>query len=164
MTRAVAPGTPLAGGSPAMLIDQVTNAGATPALEMVIRFAGARQREIAHNVANLTTPGFRPVASSVGGFQDMLREAIHARRAGTGGMHGELGWRPRQGFRRGADGGLEFEPRAGNDGILFQDQAQRDLERQMQALAENAGAFRMATDLLRQQVGMMRGAMAERVV
>lgn len=147
-----------------MLIDQVTNAGAAPALEMVIRFAGARQREIAHNVANLTTPGFRPVASSVGGFQEMLREAIDARRSGTGGMHGDLAWRPQAGFRRGADGGLEFEPRVGNDGLVFQDHAQRDLERQMQALAENAGAFRMATDLLRQQTGVMRGAMAERVI
>ncbi len=146
-----------------MMIDQVTNAGAAPALEMVIRFAGARQREIAHNVANLTTPGFRPVEASVGGFQEMLRGAIHARRAGTGGMHGNLDWKAGGTFRRGADGGLEMRPRVGTDGLVFQDGAQRDLERQMQAVAENAAAFRMATDLLRQQTGMIRAAMSERV-
>lgn len=146
-----------------MFIDQVTNAGATPTLEMVIRFAGARQRQLAHNVANLTTPDFKPLDASIGGFQTMLRDAIHARRAATGGLHGELPWQPNRELTQGASGELVVRPRTESQGVVFQDHGQRDLERLMQGVAENAAAFRVATDLMRQQTAMMRGAMAERV-
>jgi hypothetical protein len=48
-------------------------------------------------------------------------------------------------------------------GVLFQDRNNRDLERLMQDVAENSAAFRVASDLYRQQAGMVRSAMAERV-
>lgn len=146
-----------------MVIDQVTNAGAVPTLEMVIRFAGARQRQIAHNVANITTPGFKPIDANIGEFQATLRDAIRERRGRTGGLHGDLDWTPTRQLRRGAAGELVVEPTEGTDGLVFQDHGQRDLERLMQSVAENSAAFRIATDLLRQQSAMMRGAMSERV-
>jgi hypothetical protein len=47
--------------------------------------------------------------------------------------------------------------------VLFQDRNNRDLERLMQDVAENSAAFRVASDLYRQQAALVRGAMAERV-
>ena len=146
-----------------MLIDQVTNAGALPALELVLRFAGQRQRLLAHNVANLSTPDFRPQDASVAGFQSMLRDAIDARRNKSGGMHGELDWRPTREFEAGPRGDLTLVPRTPVGGVLGQDRNNRDLERLMQQVAENTAAFRVASDLMRQQVSMARSAMAERV-
>lgn len=146
-----------------MIIDQVTNAGAMPTLELVMRFAGQRQRQIAHNVANLSTPDFQPVDASVSGFQDTLRDAIQARRARTGGMQGELSWEPTRELARGPRGELEVHAGTPSGGVLFQDRNNRDLERLMQQVAENAAAFRIASDLMRQQTSMMRSAMAERV-
>lgn len=146
-----------------MLIDQVTSAGALPALEMTLRFAGQRQRVLAHNVANLSTPDFRPQDVSVRGFQDTLREAIHQRRARNGGTHGGLQWKATRELETGSDGALRLNPRSPAQNVLFQDRNNRDLERLMQAVAENTAAFRVASDLMRQQSGMLRAAMAERV-
>ena len=47
------------------MIDGVTNAGAIPALERLMQFAGGRHRLIVHNIANLDTPGFQPRDVSV---------------------------------------------------------------------------------------------------
>lgn len=146
-----------------MIIDQVTNAGAVPVLEMVVRFAGQRQRLIAHNVANISTPDFRPVDASVPEFQRMLGRAIEERRGRNGGTHGALAWEPSRELARGSRGELVVSGRTPSGGILFQDRNDRDLERLMQSVAENTAAFRLATDLLRQQTGMMRLAMSERV-
>lgn len=146
-----------------MLIDQITNAGALPTLEAVMRFAGQRQRLLAHNVANLSTPGFQGMDVSVRAFQDTLRQAIEERRKKSGGMHGTLEWEDTREVHVAPDGAVALSPRTPGGGILAQDRNSRDLERLMQDVAENTAAFRVASDLFRQQAMMMRGAMAERV-
>lgn len=63
----------------------------------------------------------------------------------------------------GRDGSLRLNPRTSSGNILFHDRNNRDLERTMQSLVENASAFRVATDLLRNRTTALRDAMAERV-
>ncbi|MHC4709331.1 MAG: flagellar basal body rod protein FlgB, partial [Planctomycetota bacterium] len=58
------------------MIDGVLNADALPALESLAKFAGARHRLIANNIANLDTPGFRPMDLSVSDFQKQLAETV----------------------------------------------------------------------------------------
>lgn len=148
-----------------MFIGDVVNSGAIPALEAMVRFAARRQELIAHNIANFSTPNFRPVDASPTAFRRQLAEAIEERRERGGALGGtgplELG-RTRE-VRQLADGSLEITPRTASGNILFHDRNNRDLERTMQDLAENTAAFRVATDLLRSRYALLRDAMAERV-
>ncbi|MEO0511697.1 MAG: hypothetical protein AAF108_02220 [Planctomycetota bacterium] len=152
-----------------MLIDGVTNAGAVPTLAASVQFAARRQELLANNIANLSTPDFRPMDVDPRGFQKVLREAVEERRSGgsagrvrPGG--GDLGWQETREVTRDASGRLRLTPRTPSGNVLFHDRNNRDLERTMQALAENAAAFRLATGLLRNRVQQMRNAIAERAV
>lgn len=146
-----------------MLIGDITNSGAIGSLELTVRFAAQRQRLIAHNIANLDTPDFRQLEVSPKGFQKALSEAVEERRRRTGGEHGELRFSGNGEVERASDGRLVFNPRTPSGNILFHDRNNRDLERLMQDNAENAAAFRVATDLLRSRYEILRAAIAERV-
>jgi flagellar basal-body rod protein FlgB len=58
---------------------------------------------------------------------------------------------------------LGLVPRTPSRNILFHDRNNRDLERTMQALAENTGAFRVSIDLLRSRYQAIHAAIGERV-
>lgn len=146
-----------------MFIGDLLNSGAMPVLEMTARFAGQRQGVLAHTIANIDTPDFRPLDVSPGAFQRMLREAVDRRReAGPGAA---LEWEETREVERGgpAPFDLRLIPRTPSGNILFHDRNNRDLERLMQAQAENAGAFRVATDLLRSRFQQLGAAIGERV-
>ena len=149
------------------IIDQLDTAGALPALDKAIRFAGARHTLIAHNIANFETPGFQPVDVDPVAFQAELADAIDRRREGKlgsrGGGHGSLRMESMREVEVAADGSLRLNPRTNSGNILFHDRNNRDLERTMQALVENASAFRVATDLLRNRTTLLRDAISERV-
>lgn len=143
-------------------LSDLTNSGAMPALEMTIRFAGERQRLIAHNIANLTTPDFRPVDVSPQAFQSALAGAVEERRNCSGGQ-GELRLEPTREIRQRGDGSLELTPRTPSSGILAHDRNNRDLERLMQDLAENTAVFRSAVDLYKSRENLVRTAISQRV-
>lgn len=146
-----------------MLIDQVTNAGAIPALAAGVQFAARRQDILAHNVANLSTPDFRPMDADPRAFQSLLREAVGERRARGQGHGGELRFGRNRQVRMDERGALRLNPETPSGNVLFHDRNNRDLERTMQSLAENTAAFRLASGLLRNRVAAMRQAIAERV-
>ena len=50
-------------------------------MQRVVQFAARRHTLIADNVANLSTPGFRPVDVSLDEFEAALGEAVEARRS-----------------------------------------------------------------------------------
>jgi flagellar basal-body rod protein FlgB len=146
-----------------VLLDAVISAGPMPALELTMQFAARRQAVLAHNIANIDTPNFLPIDVSVPAFQRTLAQAIDARRAAGGGMHGPLDWKPTRELAQEPDGRLRLVPRTPSPGILFHDRNNRDVERLMQDLAENVGVFRLATDLMRHHASRVRDALAERV-
>lgn len=145
-----------------MLIGDIANSGAIPALELMAKFAGARQRIISHNIANLDTPNFIPTDASPAAFQQALGEAVAERRARTGGEHGDLQFTDTRQVDVTADGQVLLTPGTPSGNILFHDRNNRDLERLMQDNAENVGAFRVATDLLRSRYEILKSAIAER--
>ncbi len=148
-----------------MLAGDITNSGAIPALEMAVRFAAQRQAVIAGNVANLSTPDYRPLDVSVDEFRRVLGEAVERRRAdggGGGAGTGPLAWSETAELKRGPRGELVVKATTAGRGILFHDRNNRDLERLMQAQAENAMTFRVATELLRGRFEQLRAAIAER--
>lgn len=148
-----------------MFLNQLNSAGALPALEMTMRFAGQRQRLIAHNVANLETPNFQPMDVSPRKFQRMLADAIDERRDRNGGASGNLSWNETGEVQRGRSDphALRLDPRTASSNIMFHDRNNRDLERTMQAMVENAAAFRVAGDLMRSRVALLRETISERV-
>jgi flagellar basal body rod protein FlgB len=73
-----------------VIFNDLANAGSAPVLEQVLRFAGARQRLLAHNIANIDTPDFRPVDVSPSAFREELARAVRTRREQRGGNAGAL--------------------------------------------------------------------------
>ncbi|MEM9083185.1 MAG: hypothetical protein AAGB34_06265 [Planctomycetota bacterium] len=146
-----------------MFIDGLTNADSTPTLRAAIGFAAGRQKLIAHNIANLSTPNFRPADVSVNEFRSQLRDAIDARRKQWGSHRGELKLSKTRQVEQKADGSLLLSPQESGRGVLFHDRNDRDLERTMQDLAENVAFFRVASDLLKTRNDMLNAAIRERV-
>lgn len=145
------------------MLQQTIQAGSLPALEAMMRFTGQRQRLLAHNVANLTTPDFQAADVSPQGFQGMLAEAVNKRRQATGGVGGGLQMRSTREVRVRADGGLSLMPSGNHGGVMLHDRNNRDVERLMQDMTENYGMYRVANDLMRARVGVLRTAISQRV-
>lgn len=145
-----------------MLIGELTNSGALPTLELTARFAGARQRIIAHNIANLTTPDFQPLDVSTSDFQKALSKAIDTRRTITG-YAAPLPFQSTNQVRVAPDGTMTLTPSQPSGNILFHDRNNRDIERMMADQAENLAVFRTSIDLLRSRYGIIQSAISERV-
>ena len=144
-----------------MLITDLANAGSTPVLTEMMRFSGARQRVLAHNIANMDTPDFRPDDVSVVGFRRALAEAVETRRAQGGGEAGVLDRTETRDVVRSGDQ-MALKPRTSRGGVLYHDRNNRDVERMMQDLAENAMVYRTTTDFLRRQGDVLRVAITQR--
>lgn len=145
-----------------MFVDGVTNADSMPTLEAMLRFSGQRQRLIQNNIANFSTPNYRPRDVSVAGFQHQLGEAVDRRRARFGGLRGNLDLRETREVKPGTRGELNLIPAESGRNILFHDRNNRDLERTMQDLAENVAAYRVAAELYRTQSNLIRTAITGR--
>jgi len=144
-----------------MFIRDLVTADELPALEQSLRFSAQRQRVIAHNIANIDTPGFQPVEVSVTGFRDSLARAVEARKEQWGGYRGELEWAETRELRKNGNGLLEIRPTGHGDNILFHDRNNRSLERLMQQLQENTAEFTTTTELMRSKMELLRSAVEE---
>lgn len=148
-----------------LIFNDLANAGAAPVLEQVLRFAGARQRLLAHNIANIDTPDFRPVDVSPAAFREQLDRAVRKRREERGGQSGELEFEDTEevSFARGVSGSLTLKPASPSRNVLYHDRNNRDLERLMQSVSENQLMYRTAADLLRRENDLLRSAISQRV-
>jgi flagellar basal-body rod protein FlgB len=146
-----------------VFIEQLSNAGSLPVVEAAMRFAAQRQKLIAHNIANFETPNFHSVDVSPKSFQAALGEAVRDRRRESGGAHGDLDIGRTSEIEQVRGGGLVLRPQSSVGGVLAHDRNGSDLERTMQAMVENAAAFRVAADLFRARSGLVKNAIAERV-
>jgi flagellar basal-body rod protein FlgB len=144
------------------VIDLFSQSASFQTLELSLRFASQRQQILAHNVANITTPNFIPKDVSVDEFRRTLSRAVKDREASPA-PTGLLSWRETRELGRGPSGEIVLHPRTPGRGLLFHDRNNRDLERLMQDVAENAGAFRVAADLLRTRFDAIRTAISQRV-
>ncbi|MDX2130552.1 MAG: hypothetical protein SFY69_00695 [Planctomycetota bacterium] len=145
-----------------MFLADLANSGSLPVLSATLSLAGQRQRLLAHNIANIDTPDFRPVDIDVNTFRAQLARAVVERRNATGGTHGALDLAPAHGPGvAGAPAHPDARPLGGR--VLYHDRNNRDVERMMQDLAENSLTFRLTTDLIRRENDLLRSAIAQRV-
>lgn len=144
------------------MIQDLNTAGALPVLEKMLQFAAARQKVLVHNIANMDTPDFRPMDLSTRNFQQALGKASAERAAATGGQTGCLPLADTEEVHARRDGGLDVTPTTPSGNILYQDRNNRDLERMMQDLAENALAYRATTEFIKRENDLLRTAISQR--
>ncbi len=144
------------------MLTDLTNSGAIPTLTAALRFAGERQKLIAHNIANISTPNFVQKNVSVNDFRAKLAEAVENRRRETGGDSGPLNFGTSDEVSIRPDGSVELNPSTPEGSILFHDKNNRDLERLMQDSVENAAFYRMNVDLLRSRFDILKAAITQR--
>ncbi len=145
------------------MLGELSNTGAMPALEEMVRFTAARHKVITHNIANLETPNFRAMDVDVGAFQKALQEAVKDRREETGGESGRFTAVSTDEVELSSTGAISLNPKTPSRGALGHDRNDADLETLMKDLAENQLAYRVATDLIRQQQGILKSAISGRV-
>lgn len=143
------------------MISGITDGDAIPVLERMLQFSGHRQRLLADAVANLDTPGYRARDLDVDAFRAALDEAATDRRERHGGRGGDLDLASTRDVLVKKDR-LELRPEEANANILFHDENDRDLDRTMQAVAENVLTFRTAATLIRDRFDLMLSAVRER--
>ena len=143
------------------LIAGMFDSGALPAAERLVSFAGQRHQVLTHNIANLSTPYFKPRDLDTKSFQEALGDAIDRRRQSVSPMRGPLAIEDTHELQFTADG-IRVRPEPTHDNILYHDQNNRDLERTMQRLAENTMAHRLGVEIVRNQFDMLGLAIRER--
>ncbi|MEX0776182.1 MAG: flagellar basal body rod protein FlgB [Phycisphaeraceae bacterium] len=143
------------------MMDDLLSGGALPVLQRLVQFTEARQRVLVDDIANVSTPYFKPRDLSTASFQATLRQAIDRRRQSAN-PAGPLDVQDTRELRFGKNG-IETSPNRDNQGILFHDQNNRDLERLMQHLAENTMAHRTGLELLRSEIAVINVAIRERL-
>lgn len=127
-----------------------------------MQFSAQRHRIITNNIANLSTPGFRPQDVSVEAFQEQLAKAVDERRAGDTSFAGDLPLRSSREVKVQPDG-LMLQPQPIGENIMFHDGNDRDVERTMQDLVENFMTFRAAAQLLKTRFDAISTAIRERL-
>ena len=144
------------------MIDAMFNQGALPVVERLVQFTGQRHRVLVDNIANVSTPYYKPADLDPKAFQSALREAVDQRRVGGNPAGTALRMSDTQQIRFGKDR-IEVRPEATHEGVLYHDQNNRDLERIMQNLAENTMAHNLGIELLRGELATLRTAIRERL-
>lgn len=144
-----------------MILENLTNRGATPALVNTLTFAEARHRMLAENIANWQTPGYKTKQLDARGFQKELRRALN-----------EKGGDPDAPFvvelsnqaRTRPDGSLRVTPAVEPvHNVLFHDRTNASIERLMSDLAQNAMTHQAANTILKGYFDGMRKAIRGRV-
>jgi len=131
-----------------MFLTDVTGGTSTAMLEKMLAFTEARNKVIATNIANATTPGYREKQVDPAAFQAALRDAAERRRADGGAF--EIA--ANEQVEVDSAGMLKVKPtEEPTENLLFHDGTNARIERQMATLAENTMMHNAAVDLLRSQ-------------
>lgn len=137
-----------------------------PVLEQVVQFTQARHGVLAGNLANMDTPGYKSADLSPQRFQEKLKEALENR-----GQESRKA-REQRYANMTADGKSLFtetddpfsEVRDSMHSILYHDQSDVSLEKQVTEIAKNQTEHNLAVTLMTSQMRLLQTAITERVV
>ena len=148
-------------------LDQVVGGGSIPLLEKVLSFTEARNRMLAENIANITTPGYRAKQLDVRSFQASLRKALDRQDAAErhGAASPPLALESTREVRVGERGTLEVTPSTEPaENVLFHDGTNARIERQMALLAENTMMHQAAVELMKANIDGLSKAIRGRAI
>jgi len=133
-----------------MFIERLLNQGNAPVIEASVRFAAARHRLLAENIANVDTPGFVQKDLSVEKFQTALSDRLEARQRSLSAEAVSFD---------------DLNPDIENPetGILFHDGGNRSMEQLMSDSARNALFHNMMIEILRRQFSQIETALKEHI-
>lgn len=144
-----------------------------PMLERVVRFTQERHGVLAGNVANINTPGYKSRDLSPQKFQESLKQALAGQRAAA--SPGEAAvlrsgpglYTPGVGDAvRGASGVSNDDLRGVDESmksLLYHDESDVSLEKQITEISKNQGLHNMAIALMTSQLQQLRMAVSENV-
>ncbi len=144
------------------MIEGMFDNGALPTLERMIQFTGKRHRILTDNIANLSTPFFKPTDLDPKAFQAQLDKAVQQRRRTMNPTTAPMHFRSNRQIQF-HQKTMGVNPNAMNENILFHDQNNRDLNRIMGRLAENTLTHNAAISMARNQLDMLNTAIRERL-
>jgi flagellar basal-body rod protein FlgB len=128
-----------------MFFTDVVNSSSIPTLSAMLSFTQAQHRVLAENIANIDTPGYRIRHLEPRRFQRALAGALA--RGRDSGQSLRIAGGPQ--FEQDPLGRLRFTPGVDPaENLLFHDNTNARIERQMSMLAENAMMHQALTDLL----------------
>ncbi len=128
-----------------------------PILEQVVQFTQARHLALAGTVANASTPGYVARDLSVDDFQKRLKSAIDQRhQPGPSASPGEV-------ITAGAERDNTATAAKNPKEILYHDQSQVGLERQVTEMVKNRLDHNLALSIMVSQFRLLQTAISERV-
>lgn len=138
-----------------MILDNLTNRGATPALIATSTFSETRLRTLSENIANWNVPGYKAKQLDTKGFQQALRKALDDKGSD---FKKVLNVRNDQ-VQTNAGGHLDVKPSEfPSENVLFHDGTNASIENMMTDLADNGMVYEAANTLLRGYFDGMRKA------
>ncbi len=137
-----------------MLFENLVNRGVSPVLERVMSFTQARHEVLVDNISNFDTVGYKMKNLPQDEFNRQLNQAIEKRsRRGAGAA---LDLEATRNIRWDARYRVKASPvEIEENNILFQDENNRSVEKQMSQMASNALLHNMSAELLKQQYGLL---------
>jgi flagellar basal-body rod protein FlgB len=142
-----------------MIFEGLLNRGALPVLQQVMSFTEARHEVLANNISNLDTVGYKMKDLPTDEFFRTLDDAVRRRDAAGAGARLEM--RAGRHLRWDRNGRLQAKPaELKNSNILFHDENNRSVEKQMSAMAQNALLHNMTAELLRGKYGLLKAAIS----
>jgi flagellar basal-body rod protein FlgB len=126
-----------------------------PAVGEVLNFAQARHTVLAGNIANVNTPGYRLRDLSSTEFQQKLKEALAASRAAAEPLS--------PGLARSEPGDALRQVRASLQNLVYHDDTNIDLEKQVSEMAKNNLLHNFALAVITDQFQLLQTAISERV-
>jgi flagellar basal-body rod protein FlgB len=123
-----------------------------PVLGEVLNFAQARHTVLAGNVANVNTPGYRLRDLNEGEFQQRLKEAISRSEPSTSFSLADA-----------EPGDAMREVRASLENLLYHDDTNIDLEKQVAEMTKNHLLHNFALTVMTDQFNLLQTAISERV-
>jgi flagellar basal-body rod protein FlgB len=126
-----------------------------PALGEVLNFAQARHTVLTGNIANVNTPGYRLRDLSQTEFQKQLKEALATSRAKAEPLS--------PGLAAGGSGDPMRQVRASLENIVYHDDTNIDLEKQVAEMTKNHLLHNFALTVMTDQFQLLQTAISERV-
>jgi flagellar basal-body rod protein FlgB len=127
-----------------MWFEKVIGSSDTAVLDRVIQFTESRHQVLANNIANIDTPGYKMKDLDLKNFQNDLKAAIDKKQVS-----------PESGQETAATSQTDY-----SQYLLFHDQNNRSVEKQMATITENAILHNTAVELLRSRYALLEKAIS----
>src|SRR5687768_7353986 len=138
-----------------MMLPQLFGSTTIPALGEVLNFTQARHTVLAGNIANVNTPGYRLRDLSQSDFQQRLKAAM----ASSGASQ-----QPQSPGLAGSEaGGPMRQVRQSLENLIYHDDTNIDLEKQVGELTKNHLLHNFALTVMTDQFQLLQTAISERV-